>query len=122
MKLKGLAALCLTLLATTANATQITITNSTTSLASVRINGTCSKEYGVLKVLSSGTVDTTILAQLCGINAGHCLAEVFASTTCQDRLMAYFFFNTAKGNTGEGAAVSPYRLAIKPYAVTVSQV
>jgi hypothetical protein len=123
MKSLGLAltSLILSLSFSSANAAQFTVTNSTKGLVSVRINGSCSKEFGVLKVLTSATVDGSVLSRYCGAVSTHCLAEVFASTTCQDGLIGYFYLNTAVGNTGEGNAVAPYRMVIKPFRVTVSQ-
>lgn len=106
---------------TCALANPITITNSSRNVLSVRVNGQCSREFGVIKLLTSATVDEAALVRLCRTTSLHCIAEVYGSTTCQDRFIGYFYFNTGSGTSGEGSAVPPYVITIKRFEVVFSQ-
>lgn len=102
-------------------ANPLTITNTSKNVLSVRVNGQCSREFGVIKVFTSHTVNEDALTHLCGANSGHCIAEVYSSTTCQDRFVGYFYFHTNKGTTGEGSVVAPYKMTIRPFEVVFAQ-
>lgn len=102
-------------------ANPITITNSARVPLSVKINGICSSEYGVIKPSTAGTVNEAALKKLCGNNANHCLAEVVNSTTCHGNLAANFYFHTKNGLSGEGSSKPPFNLFIRKYGVTITQ-
>lgn len=102
-------------------ANPITITNSARVPLSVKINGMCSSEYGVIKPSTAGTVDEAKLTLLCKNNANHCLAEVVNSTTCHGLLAASFYFHTKNGLSGESTSRPPFNLFIRKYGVTITQ-
>lgn len=106
---------------TCALANPITITNTTRSVLSVRVNGQCSREFGIIKSYTSSTVNEDVLTRLCGANAGHCIAEMYSSTSCQDRFAGYFYFSANRGTSGEGSVVSPYKMTIRTFEVVITQ-
>lgn len=106
---------------TVALANPMTITNTSKNVLSVRVNGQCSREFGVIKVYTSSTVNEDVLMRLCGATSGHCIAELYSSTTCQDKFVGYFYFSTSRGSSGEGSVVPPYRMTIRPFEVVISQ-
>ncbi len=118
--LAGLTAILAMVSGTTLFAFPLTISNTANHDISVTINGVCSHEFGVINTMTNRTVDESTLTRLCKNQASHCLAQIYHSTICRDKLIANFYFNTSKGNTGEAATVPPYHLAIQPYAAILS--
>jgi hypothetical protein len=121
MKLASSLLITALLSSTCALANPMTITNTSKNVLSVRVNGQCSREFGIIKSFTSSTVNEDVLTRLCGANAGHCIAEMYSSTSCQDRFVGYFYFSANKGTSGEGSVVAPYKMAIRTYEVVVSQ-
>lgn len=102
-------------------ANPITITNSARVPLSVKINGLCSSQYGVIQPSTSGTVNEATLKSLCKNNANHCLAEVVNSTTCHGNLAANFYFHTKNGLSGEGSYYPPFTMFIRKFGITITQ-
>lgn len=114
-------AMIFTLLPGVVLAKPLTITNSTKVPITVRVHGECSREFGLIRVLTSSTVDEAALNRLCRNDAAHCFVEIFNSTTCQDKFMGYFYFHTVNGPSGEGSTVPPYKMVVRNYQVVFSQ-
>lgn len=95
----------------------LTVTNSTKQLISVRLNGHCSKDFGVINRNTSAVVSERNLNNYCQTNKSHCLAQVFSSKNCDKIAVGHFYFNTSSGTSGEGSAVGRYSMEIKQHQV-----
>jgi len=99
----------------------LTITNGTKRPVIVFVNHENAREFGVLRVMSSSTVDENALARLCGGNASRCLGEIHKQSNPSDNPIANFIFNTKTGLTGEGAVAKPFTLVIHNTEVVVGE-
>lgn len=99
----------------------LSISNLSKSFISVKINGACSPDYGVINSMVTHTVETARIQSVCGAKAARCLGQLYNNQNCSGTSIADFYFNTKTRTTGEAAAVAPYSIRVEPSRVTLLQ-
>lgn len=96
-----------------ASAKNLVVVNNTKKAITLRINNTCSTEFGAIQPNGSKTVTDSALNSLCKSTASNCKALIFKSSNCTGDQVASFYFSTSTG------LKSSYQSA-KNYAITVN--
>lgn len=94
------------------SARPLTIENATKDSITVRINNTCSNEFGIMKTHTSKTISEAIQNKLCEKNIFNCVASIYKSNDCSGDEISNFLFDTRNGLVGAFFSSPNYSLTV----------